>query len=86
MATVTKGDIKGSNHCYIGDLGKIPLWNKTHLTGCIGEIIGFHWRLTDKESSYIHQYLIRKCGIIDTIIGDSPILYHLVLYNINYIP
>ena len=38
----TTGNIKGSNHCYIGDLGKIPGWSKTHLTGCIGKIIGFH--------------------------------------------
>ena len=83
MATVTTGGIKGSDHFYIGDLGKIPLWNKTHLTDCIGEIIGFHWRLTDKESSYIHQYLIRKWGIIDTIIGNSPILYDLVSYHIK---
>ena len=31
----------GSNHCFIGDLGIIPGWSKTHLTGCIGEIIGY---------------------------------------------
>ena len=71
------------NHCYIDNLGKIPLWNKTHLIGCIGEIIGFHWRLTDKESSYIYQYLFRKCGIIDIIIEDSPILHDLVSYYIK---
>ena len=86
MATVMMGDIKGSNHCYIGNLGKIPLWNKTHLIDCTDEIIGFHWRLTDKESSYIHQYLFRMWGIIDTIIGDSPILYDLVSYYIKNIP
>ena len=61
--TFTMENIKGSDHCYIGDLSKILRWNKTHLTGCIGEIIGFHRRLTDKETSYIHQYLIRKWGI-----------------------
>ena len=27
----TSGNIKGSNHCYIGDLSKIPGWSKTHL-------------------------------------------------------
>ena len=56
----TTGNIIGSDHCYIGDLGKIPGWNKTHLTGCIGEIIGFHRILTDEETSYIHQYLMTK--------------------------
>ena len=59
------GNIKGSDHCYIGNLGKIPGWNKTHLTGCIG----FHRRLTDDEILYIHEYLMRKWGITDTIIS-----------------
>ena len=54
----TTGNIKGSNHCFIGDLGKIPGWTNTHFTGCIGEIIGFHRILTDEETSYIHQYLM----------------------------
>ena len=67
IITFTTGNTKGSDHCYIGDLGKIPLWNKTHLTDCIGEIIGFHRRLTDEETSYIHQYLMRKWGITNTI-------------------
>ena len=49
-----------SNCCYVGDLGKIPGWSKTHLTGCVGEIIGFHRILTDEETSYIHQYLMTK--------------------------
>ena len=57
LITFTAGNIKGSaNHCYIGDLGKIPGWSKTHLMGCIGEIIGFYRSLTDEETSYIHQY------------------------------
>ena len=73
LTTFTMGNVKGSNHCYvgdfgrmydlkgyIGDFGKIPGWSKTHLTGCIGEIIGFHRRLTDEETSYIHQYLMTK--------------------------
>ena len=42
LITLTTGNIKSSSHCYIGDLGKIPGWTKTHLTGCIGEIIGFY--------------------------------------------
>ena len=33
LITFTTGNIKGSDHCYIGDLGKIPSWSKTHLTG-----------------------------------------------------
>ena len=41
LIAFTTGNIKGSNHCYIGDLGKIPGWSKIHLTGCIGEVIGF---------------------------------------------
>ena len=33
---------------------------KSHLTGCIGEIIGFYKSLTDEETSHIHQYLMKK--------------------------
>ena len=60
LIAFTTGNIKGSKHCYIGDLGKIPGWSKTHLTGYIGEIIGFQRILTDEETSYIHQYLMTK--------------------------
>ena len=60
LMTFTTGNIKGSDHCFVGDLGKIPGWSKTHLTGCIGEIIGFYRSLTDEETSYIHQYLMTK--------------------------
>ena len=63
LITFTAGNIKGSNHCYIGDLSKIPGWSKTHLTGCIGEIIGFHSSLIDDEILYIHEYLMKKWGI-----------------------
>ena len=52
------GYIKGSDHCVTGDLG--TRWNKSHLTGCIGEIIGFYGSLTDMETSHIHQYLMKK--------------------------
>ena len=62
LVTFTTGNIKGSDHCYIGDLGKIPGWSKTHLTGCVGEIIGFHRILKDDE---IHEYLMKKWGIKD---------------------
>ena len=60
LMTFTTGNIKGSDHCFIGDLGKIPGWSETHLTGCIGKIIGFYRTLTDKETSHIHQYLMAK--------------------------
>ena len=42
LITFTTGNVKDSDHCYIGDFGKIPGWYKTHLTGGIGEIIAFH--------------------------------------------
>ena len=47
----------------------IPGWYKTHLTGCIGEIIAFHKTLNDQETSYIHEYLMKKWEITDTIIS-----------------
>ena len=40
LLTFTTGNSKGSDYCYVGDLGIMSGWNKTHLTGCIGEIIG----------------------------------------------
>ena len=63
LITFTTGNIKGSDHCYIGDLGKIPGWSKTHLTGCIGEIISFHRILTDEETSCIHQIFDDEVGL-----------------------
>ena len=60
LITFTTGNIKGSDHCLIGDLGKIPGWSKMHLMGCIGEIVGFQRSFTDEEISYIHQYLMMK--------------------------
>ena len=50
-------NVKGTNHCIIGDIGKTTI--KSHLIGCIGEIIGFCSSLTDKETSYIHKHLIK---------------------------
>ena len=58
--TFTKGNIKGSGHCYIRDLSKINDWHKTHLTGCFGEIIGLHITRKHEETSYIHRYLMKK--------------------------
>ena len=66
LITLTTGNIKGSDHCYIGNLGKIPGWSKTHLTGCIGEIIGeFHSSLKNDKILYIHEYFMKKWGITD---------------------
>ena len=63
----TTGNIKGSDYCYIGDLGIMYGLKETHLTGCIAEIIGFHMRLKGEEILYIHEYFMRKWGITDTI-------------------
>ena len=63
IITFTSGDAKGSDYSFIGDLGRLNGSYKTYLSGCIGEIIGFHSSLTDTETSYIHQYLMRKWGI-----------------------
>ena len=57
-------NIKGYNYCYIGDLGTMSGLKKTHLTGCIGEIIGLHMRLMDENTSHIHEYLIKKWAVI----------------------
>ena len=38
----------------------------TYLTGCIGGIIGFYRSLTDTETSYIHQYLMKKWAELST--------------------
>ena len=63
IITFTSGDAKGSDYSFIGDLGTLNDSYNTYLSGCIGEIIGFHRSLTDTETSYIHQYLMRKWGI-----------------------
>ena len=65
IITFTSGDAKGSNYSFIGDLGRLNDSYNTYLSGCIGEIIGFHRSLTDTETSHIHKYLIKKWGITD---------------------
>ena len=74
LITFTMGHVKGTDHCYIGNYLIIPhsqfssiisRWFKTHLTGCIGEIIGFYRSLTDIETSYIHKHLMKKWEIAD---------------------
>ena len=58
LMTFNTGNAKCTDHCIIGDIGKT--FGKSHLIGCIGETIGFYRSLTDKETSYIHQYLMKK--------------------------
>ena len=58
LMTFNTGNVDGSDHCFIGDIGIMP--GNTYLTGCIGEIIGFYRSLTDTETLYIHQYLMKK--------------------------
>ena len=61
IITFTSGDTKGSDYSFIGDLGRLNDSYNTYLSGCIGEIIGFHRGLTD--TSHIHIYLMKKWGI-----------------------
>ena len=63
IITFTSGDAKGSDYSFIGDLGRLNGSYKTYLSGCIGEIIGFHSSLTDTETSHIHKYLMIEWGI-----------------------
>ena len=57
------GNTKGTNHCIIGNIDTSS--GNSHLIGCIGEIIGSYRSLTDKETSYIHKYLMKKWDVID---------------------
>ena len=43
-------NVEGSDHCFIGNFGRMPGLKQTHLTGCIGEIIAFYETLDDKNS------------------------------------
>ena len=63
LLTFNTGNNKGTDHCMVGNIGS--QLDNTHLIGCIGEIIGFYRCLTDTETSYIHQYLMKKWGITD---------------------
>ena len=63
LMTFNTGNTNGTDHCIIGNIGTSS--DNSHLIGCIGEIIGFYRRLTDTETSYIHQYLMRKWVITD---------------------
>ena len=50
IITFSSGDAKGSDYSFVGDLGRLNGSYKTYLSGCIGEIIGFHRSLTDTET------------------------------------
>ena len=63
LMTFNTGNTKGTDHCIIGNIGTPS--DKSHLTGCIGEIICFYRSLTDTETLYIHKYLMTKWGIAD---------------------
>ena len=63
IITFTSGDARGSDYSFIGDLGRLNGSYKTYLSGCIGEIIGFHSSLTDTETSHIHKYWMTKWRI-----------------------
>ena len=58
LMTFNLGNAKGYDHCFIGDLG--IGYGRSHLIGCIGDIIGFYRSLTDTETSNIHKYLMKK--------------------------
>ena len=63
LMTFNTGNTKGTDHCIIGNIGTPS--DVSYLLGSIGEIIGFYSSLTDKETSYIHKYLMKKWGIAD---------------------
>ena len=50
IMTFSLGDAKGSDYSFIGDLGRLNGSYNTYLSGCIGEIIGFHRSSTDTET------------------------------------
>ena len=49
-------------------LGECPV-RKTHLTGCIGEIMVFYETPDDKKTLNIHEYLMKKWRITNTIVS-----------------
>ena len=63
LTTFTTGNVKGTDHCIIGNIGTPS--DSSYLTGCIGEIIGFYRSLTDTETLYIHKHFMEKWGITD---------------------
>ena len=92
IITFTSGNTKGSDYSFIGGLGRLNDSYNTYLSSCIGKIIGFHRSLTDTETLYIHQYLMRKWGIepgsiadpihLGCIIGDQLVLPFYLHFNL----
>ena len=83
LMTFTTGNIKGSGYCYIGDLVLMSyLKKKTHLTGCIGEIIGFYRRL----KGYVHTGTISYRYRTGLIFGTEKLTVHTgpVLYRTSF--
>ena len=62
LMTINTGNTKGTDLCIIGNINTSS--DNSHLIGCIREIISFYRSLTDKETSYIHKYLMKKWGDI----------------------
>ena len=77
LITFNTGNVKGSDHCFIGDLGIIP--TNLYLTGCIGEIIGFYRSLADEETSHIHKYLMKKWDDTADLIRVSTIHFGFII-------
>ena len=70
LITFATGNVKGSDHdyCHIGNFGRMPGLKITHLTGCIDEIIAFYDTIDDQKASHIHEYLMKKLGITNTVV------------------
>ena len=68
LISFTTRNVKGSDHCFIGNFGRMPGLTETHLTGCIGKIIAFYKTLNDQEMFSIHEYSIQQWVITNTII------------------
>ena len=88
IITFTSGDEKGSDYSFIGDLGRLNDSYKTYLSGCIGEIIGFHRSLTDNRNFVYSSIFDEKVGEFNLrltvdlmhfgcVIGDHPFSLHL---------
>ena len=60
LMTFNTGNTKGTDHCIIDNIDTPS--DNSHLIGCIGEIIGLYRSLTDKETSHIHEHLMKKWG------------------------
>ena len=80
--TFMTGNIKGSDYCYI-DLGLMSgMKKKTHLIGCIGEIIAFYDTLNDKKTSHFHEYLMKSGELqIKLLRTDIQVFRHTKIFS-----